>query len=177
MGRTLRKARNRTERGGYFGIPHAVLDSPNYRALSAQAIKLLIDLGRQFLGGNNGDLAAAWTMMVKRGWKSRDTLGRALAELLHFGMIEKTRQGGLNRCSLYALTWQPIDDCRGKLDVSATVLASRLWKIPKPPMEHRAKSRRVPSTPIGQFDTTGVSTEPRANLIRHDRRVSHETFQ
>jgi hypothetical protein len=96
--------------------------------------------------------------MEKRGWKSRDTLGRALAELLHFGMIEKTRQGGLNRCGLYALTWQPINDCRGKLDVSATVLASGLWKTPKPPTQHRAKKKREAST-------TGVS-------IRHDQRVN-----
>jgi hypothetical protein len=158
VARTLRKARSRTQHGGYFGIPHAVMDSPNYLALSAHAVKLLGDLGRQFLGGNNGDSAATWTMMEKRGWKSRDTLGRALAELLHFGMIEKTRQGGLNRCSLYALTWQPIDDCRGKLEVSATRLASGLWKIPKPPMQHRAKKKRAAST-------TGVS-------IRHDRRVN-----
>lgn len=62
------------------------------------------------------------------GWRSRDTLERALHQLIDAGLIELTRQGGLNRCSLYALTWHAIDECGGKLDVPATRVASGLWK-------------------------------------------------
>ncbi len=118
---------------------------------------LLNDLGLQYRGANNGDLTAAWKIMQARGWRSRDTLGRALAELLHFGMIEKTRQGGLNRCGLYALTWHAIDECRGKLDCPPTHTGSGLWQTPKDPMPKREK-KRAPST-------AGVSA-------RHGRRVS-----
>lgn len=132
--------------------------SPNYRELSAHAVKLLNDLGLQFRGANNGDLSAAWKLMQPRGWRSRDTLGRALAELLHFGLIEKTRQGGLNHCSLYALTWLAIDECKGKLDVSATAVASGKWKESKPP-------RPKPERKNAASNTTGVSD-------RHDPRVS-----
>ena len=158
MSRSRRKTTGRAESGGYFAQPHMVMTSPNYLALSAHAVKLLNDLGLQYRGANNGDLCAAWKIMQPRGWRSRDTLGRALAELLHFGMIEKTRQGGLNHCSLYALTWLAIDECRNKLDVPATRVASGLWKTPQPPMPKRKRKNATPNT-------TGVSD-------RHGRRVS-----
>ena len=109
-----------------------MLDSVNYRSLSAKAIKLLFDLWRQYNGFNNGDLCVAWSVMEPKGWRSRDTLYRALKELLYYGFIEQTRQGGKNRCSLYALTCYQIDDCKGKLDVPATHRPSHRWKKPKP---------------------------------------------
>ncbi|MDR3388337.1 MAG: hypothetical protein P4L92_14910 [Rudaea sp.] len=160
MSRTLRKAKGRLESGTFFALPHEIMDAPNYWALSAQAVKLLNDLGRQYNGMNNGDFCAAWKTMHARGWKSRDTLGRALAELLHFGMIEKTRQGGLNRCSLYAVAWRPIDECKGKLDVSSTRVASGSWRTPRPPMPKPVKKIQLSST-------AGVST-------RHGTRVSDD---
>ena len=158
MSQSRRKITGRTEGGGYFAQPHAVMESQNYRALSAHAVRLLNDLGLQFRGANNGDLSAAWKIMQARGWRSRDTLCRALAELLHFGLIEKTRQGGQNHCSLYALTWLAIDECRNKLDVSGTRVPSRLWNTPQPPMPKRERKNATPNT-------TGVPN-------RHVRRVS-----
>jgi hypothetical protein len=69
-------------------------------------------------------------------------LARRLKELVHFGLIEMTRQGGLNRCSLYALTWRPIDDCKGKLDCAATKNASGKWKEwPGEPLELRQRKK------------------------------------
>lgn len=145
MARSREKTTGRKETGGWFGLPHAVLDSPNYLALSAHAVKLLNDLGSQLRGHNNGDLCAAWRILQPRGWRSRDTLSRALTELQHYGLIEKTRQGGMNLCSLYAFTWRPIDECRGKLDVSATMVASGLWKVSQPPMPKPTKQSTSPS--------------------------------
>jgi DNA-binding MarR family transcriptional regulator len=120
------RAKGRSEGGSFLAIPHEVMDSPNFRALSGSAIRLLLELGRQYRGYNNGDLCATWKSA--RGWKSRDTITRALDELQRRGMIEKTRQGGMHRCSLYALTWHSIDECRGKLDVPSTRVASALWR-------------------------------------------------
>ena len=129
------KARNRarhkgrTESGAFMLIPHAVMDAPKYLALSGSAVKLLNDLARQYKGKNNGDLCTAWRVMEKRGWKSRDTLQRAISELLAAGMIELTRQGGLHLgCNLYALTFHAIDECGGKLDVAASGVPSGAWK-------------------------------------------------
>lgn len=157
MSRDRRKHKGRADSGGYFGIPHRVLHSVNYRALSAHAIKLLIDVGGQFRGNNNGDLSAAWRIMQPRGWKSRDTLCRALRELLSRGMIEKTRQGGLNRCSLYAITWRAIDECQGKLEVRATKVPSGKWNEPQP------------STLVKQNASTAIGSH------RHGGRASAQT--
>lgn len=125
------RSKGRREAGRFALIPHAVMDSPNYLAVSAHAIRLLLELVRQFNGySNNGDLAAPWSLMARRGWKSRDTLAKALAELQHYGLIERTAQGGMHKPNLYALTWAAIDPCGGKLDVSETSALSSKWRVP-----------------------------------------------
>lgn len=123
-----RRATGRRESGSFLAVPHAILESDAYRTLGAHAVKLLFDLASQFRGSNNGDLAAAWRIMQLRNWRSRETLSRALHELQAHGLIEKTRQGGLNCCSLYSLTWQAIDACDGKLDAAPTHVASGRWR-------------------------------------------------
>jgi len=149
MTRTRHKLKGRVDGGGFLMLPHAVMDSPRYAGLSGSAVKLLADLGRQYRGHNNGDLSAAWKIMQPRGWKSRDTLSRALAELLAAGMIEKTRQGGLHLCSLFALTWHAIDECSGKLDVPPTRVASGLWKPSPRFAENQSASTESVSTRPG----------------------------
>jgi hypothetical protein len=96
--------------------------------LSHMAAHLLDNLTAQFNGTNNGDLSAAPKIMTLYGWSSQGSLHKALVELLALGCIEQTRQGGKNQCSLYAVTWLAIDDCKGKLDVRPTKVASNLWK-------------------------------------------------
>ena len=45
-------------------------------------------------------------------------------------MIVKTRQGGKNYPCLYAITWQPIDECRGKnLELGPTKTAPRKFSL------------------------------------------------
>ena len=96
--------------------------------LSHMAAHLLDNLTAQFNGSNNGDLSAAPKIMKLYGWTSQGSIHNALTELLALGFIEQTRQGGRNKCSLYAVTWLAIDDCKGKLDVNPTRVASNLWK-------------------------------------------------
>lgn len=134
MARTRAKAMGRREAGNFLQIPAAVIDSPNFRALSLKSKALILDMGAKYNGGNNGDLAAPWSWMKERGWRSKDTLQRALEELQRFGMIELTRQGGLHGPNLYAFTWLPIGRCKGKLDVAPTGKASGKWKHPPEPM-------------------------------------------
>jgi hypothetical protein len=141
--RNRRKHAGRVETGSFFALPHAVMASPAFRSLSAHAVKLLCDLGGQYRGANNGDLSAAWRIMEPLGWRSRDTLARALRELRGAGLIEMARQGGLHRCSLYALTWLAIDECNGKLDVPATRVPSGLWKASAPTEKQDASTEAV----------------------------------
>lgn len=141
--RDRRKHVGRAESGSFFSLPHAVMASPSFRNLNAHAVKLLCDLGGQYRGANNGDLSAAWRIMQPKGWRSRDTLTRAISELREAGLIEQTRQGGLNRCSLYAITWRAIDECGGKLDVRATHAPSGLWKANANPEKQNANTPAV----------------------------------
>ena len=133
MARDRIKAKGRRDLGSFFALPHAVLEHENYTRSSPKAVKLLIDLGAQYKGNNNGDLCAAWSLMTERGWKSKESLQLARDELLHYGLIMLTRQGHLPKvASLYALTFQAIDECNGKPDVAATRLAPGTWKEAKP---------------------------------------------
>ena len=134
MARTREKAKGRKASHTFAGLPHAVLKTESYASLSGWAVKLLVDITAQYTGSNNGDLQASWTCMKRVGWRSKGTLSSATGELLEAGMILKTRQGGRNHCSLYAITWVPIDHCpdkrtkQHKLDVYPTQTAPGTWK-------------------------------------------------
>ncbi|MGH8041286.1 MAG: hypothetical protein ACREPN_04490 [Rudaea sp.] len=136
--RTRERFRARRDTGWFFRLPVAVLDSPAYCGLSFKSRALLNDLGAQFRGNNNGDLAAPWSWMKRRGWKSKDTLRRALLELLAVGLIEQTRQGGLHCPTLYAFTWLPIDECGGKVDVKPNPVPTNAWRQWKKPLAEAA---------------------------------------
>lgn len=121
-------ARNRREGGQFVALPWAVLRSDEFAALCPFANKLLFDLLAQFNGGNNGDLCAAWNLMKKRGWRSKDSLWKGLTELRANGWLETTRQGGKHVASLYAVSFFAIDFCGGKLDVKKTGSPSGAWR-------------------------------------------------
>ena len=130
MGLNRYKVKARSESGSFVRLPHAVLEHENFIRLHAHSVKLLIDIYAQYRGKNNGDLCAAWTVMQKRGWKSKSQLHKALKELLAIGWLVIARQGGRNKPTLYAVTFQAIDECRGKLDIQPTNTAPGDWKLP-----------------------------------------------
>ncbi len=110
-------------------IPHFVLRSEQWADLPATSIKLLMELARQFLGFNNGDLAVTTSMLKERGWTSEATIWKHLHILEERGWIVKTRQGGKHiGCNLYAITWWPVDDCDGKHQHPAETTPSHAWK-------------------------------------------------
>ena len=119
MALTRRKVKGRSSGQRICAIPHQVMDHPDYVNLSGSSLRLLWELAKQYNGySNNGDLTAAWKVMHKRGFKSKATLTNALHELLDKRFIVCTRQGQFmnpgKRCALYALSWQPINECIGK---------------------------------------------------------------
>lgn len=114
---------NRNKKGQSFaGIPRAVMDSEDYKSLTGNEVKLLLELAYQYRGNNNGDLTTAYSVLKNRGWSSRQTIDRAKKKLLQLQLITQTREGRFlnpgGRCALYSLVWQPINECPGKkLDV------------------------------------------------------------
>ena len=114
--------------GSAFIMPMALLNHPNFMRIGPHTSKLVLDLGRQYSGLNNGYLCPAWELMRKQGWRSRETLAVAIAELEHYRLIVKTRQGGRNCANLYAFTWWRIHALPDKaLDVIATVAPANDW--------------------------------------------------
>ena len=127
------KAKGRRESGPFVPLPCSVLNNKNFITLSYKANKLIMDMASQLRFSssgptNNGDISIAWSVMQKRGWKSKETLQNAANELQHFGFIKLTRQGGRHKCSLFALTWWAINDCGGKLECRETRVPSNEWK-------------------------------------------------
>ena len=130
------KAKNRKETGRFAQLPHVVLNSADYISLSYKSKALLVDLVYQYNGKNNGDLTAALGFLKKRGWVRSATLSSAANELLEANLIIKTREGRFqnphSRCALYAITWQPINECEGKeLEVRATSTPPRKFSLEK----------------------------------------------
>lgn len=125
--KTKKSLKERIGDDSFVAIPSNFLRSEALSNLSGSASKLLWDLVRQLGKNNNGDLQASWQVLKDRGWKSKATLNRALTELRKAGIITQTRQGGRNRCSLYALTFVAIDECKGKHDAQPTRRPLGLW--------------------------------------------------
>jgi len=122
------KVRGRAQPRRFVQFPNQLIDSRRFHALSAHAVKALMFLASQYMGYNNGDLTIAWRVAKAKGITSNDSLRRGTLELIEAGFVVQSRQGGRNRCSLYALAWFPINECDGKLDIAATAVAPIDWK-------------------------------------------------
>lgn len=96
--------------GAFFAIPHSVMDSTGYQALNPSAIRLLLDICRQYSGRNNGRLSPTWELMKDKGWKNQTTLNKAKKELRNSKLITVTRVGSRRKgdCELWALNWYPL---------------------------------------------------------------------
>jgi hypothetical protein len=142
-------AKDKRDSGRFYALPESVLNGSAYITLSAYARMLLFDLYVQYNGNNNGDLCMAYSMMKLRGWKSTHTLQHAKKELLDSGLIFETRKGARpNKASLYAVTWNALDECKGKFDFDARVF---------PRGAYRLKDRPPALTKITSLSAAGAS--------------------
>lgn len=146
MARINRNGR-KPPRRRFAGIPHDVMNHPDYLNLQGSAVKLLLELARQYNGHNNGDLCIAFSILRERGFNSKSTISNNIKKLIEAGLVIQTRQGyfidGKGQCALYALAWQPIDDIKDRqLDVKPTNAPPRAFSL-----ENQKKS---PSPKIGQ---------------------------
>lgn len=131
-----RQVNGRNENGRFLLMPHCVMNSVDYIKLTTKSKVLLFDLAFQYNGKNNGNLTAAFAVMKKRGWVREATIFTAVQELMAANLIIRTREGKFqnphSRCALYALTWQPINECIGKdLDIGPTQTPPRKFSLEK----------------------------------------------
>ena len=107
-----------------------IIDSDELAVMPGGALKLLIDLCREYRPGKNGDIS--FDDIRKRNprkWRSNDVRQRAINYLVDHGWIVRTKRGGLHLgCDLFAVTMWPIDECKGKHDYPTERLPSNLWQ-------------------------------------------------
>jgi len=154
---------NRPGRGKcppFTKLEHCWAKSPQFYKLSPKAVTLLIHLACSYNGSNNGNLSAAYVLMKPKGWKSKGTLYDALHELQEAGWLRVTRQGGKNRCSLYALTVFAIDECKGIHDAKPTTTPPNDWKI-----DNRTRPADQCTRPA---DQSGHMDQARSTPKQHD---------
>ena len=123
------KHKGRKTTRSFFMFTHNMARHQNYIGLSKDGKLILLYFKSQFNGKNNGDLVATIKMVKANGYgSSASQLNKALKELEAKGFIVKTRQGGKNQCNLFAITSEPIHDCKGKHDFPVTTIASNAWR-------------------------------------------------
>lgn len=133
MARDRLKSKGRRESGRFAQIPDNVLRSAECHGVNGEAIRLLTALAAQYNGHNNGNLAAAMSIMRPYGFTRADTVFRSVHALLNAGLIIRTREGIFSsvkpKPALYALAWKRIDECPGKgLTVNATNAPPRTFR-------------------------------------------------
>lgn len=106
--------------GGLCSIPQRVIAGPDYRAISHAARYILTVAVSQYAGDNNGAIILTHSVVNQWGLSSKDTLQRAIDQLISAGLIVLTRRGysgisGQRQAAMYGLAWLPIDtiDQRG----------------------------------------------------------------
>lgn len=146
----MAKRRNRLAPAGRASSPrfirifHALYDSPNWQRCSPVGIKAVLALSRQYNGYNNGRLIGALKLMRRFGFRSSCTLNLALREAEHYGLILRTRQGGLRiGANLYALTWECVDEGGDFVDLAATHRPPGDWKKERPAFKRPRASQKV----------------------------------
>jgi hypothetical protein len=117
MSNRRKRTDNRKNRGQFAGIPLRVIDSAAFKSLGGNSVKLLMILARHYNSYNNGDLAI--THAIMKEWLNKNTMYSARDELYKKGFIIVNAYGGRSGAgrklaSLYAITWQPVDDLKAK---------------------------------------------------------------
>lgn len=145
MGRSKHK-----NKGRFAGIPIYVIDSNAFKSLGGNSAKLLIILASQYNSYNNGDLAI--TQAIIGEWMTKNTMYSARDELYKKGFIVINAFGGRSAggrklASLYAITWQPVNELKEKngeirfAHYSTKKLALNYWRSGANP-DHKTKKER-----------------------------------
>ena len=108
---------NHKQKDGFSGIPRRIIEHPSFKSLSYSARSLLIQLGYQYRGKNNGNLVITFSIL-KDWFGSNTTMYRARDSLYEAGFIVSNAYGGQSGSGtklphLYALTWESIDQLKG----------------------------------------------------------------
>lgn len=144
----------------HFRVPASVFLSEAFRTLPPSALKLWIDLRSRVNSYNNGLLDATMRTMSQRGWRSPETLHRALRENLKRGLLIMTRHGkpGPARiCSLFGFTDLAITKDNAKFVAGAPPShAYAAWKPGMSMVPPRSGSQRIAKSRDTKIEPTSI---------------------
>ena len=102
----MARKRDEERHDRYFQLHHYMLKTDGWKALSAAARAVYIQIGTRYNGANNGRLSFSVRDAAFECKIAINTAMRALHELVDLGFIEETRHGGLNRKTRIASEWR-----------------------------------------------------------------------
>ena len=119
-------------------LEYRLLRSFEYMSLRAIAKEMLIEAMHRYNGINNGDISLTYANLKPRGFNSNSQREKAIKELEKVGFLIKTKIGTQSppKPNLYALTFLPLDECGGKLDLDGKAKCqlknpNGLWRMTK----------------------------------------------
>lgn len=126
-------------------IDHLVIDSPAFAHLKGESVRVLLIIARQYDGRNNGHLQATFSYCKDRGIGSEHTLKKAIAQLINYGFIYRTRshgfEAGKNMWSRYAITWRPLCDTTKRKGLFVDGFLINAWQ--KWPFDENSDPQKV----------------------------------
>ena len=90
----------------YFQVHYYMVVTEAWRALSAPARAVYIQMGSRYSGSNNGRIAFSVREAAAECNIATNTAARVFKELIALGFIEETRHGGLSRKTRMASEWR-----------------------------------------------------------------------
>jgi hypothetical protein len=101
-------AKNRLDerKDRYFQLHHYMMKTDAWKALSAAARAVYLQIGFRYDGSNNGKIAYSVRDAATECLLAKETAGRVFKELVDLGFIEETRHGSLSRKTRIASEWR-----------------------------------------------------------------------
>lgn len=134
MSKSYAQAKGRRANRPFKMLYDDMLKSKAFRYLTGNELKVLMYLISKYNGSNNGNLEILFSDVKSEIALTKPTLSTAIKGLIEKGFIVRSREGGKNTCSLYALTCYPVDECLSPSGLSVhylkpTLTSSDDWKV------------------------------------------------
>jgi hypothetical protein len=150
----------------YIQLFRYVLNCPGYLSLSLAARAALIEVNNAYNGSNNGKIVLSERQFAGRMGCDRQTVRKALHELIEKGFIEPRIKGAFSVKFRRATEWR-LNDRRCDVTGEPMSQAFLKWSSPEP-------ERRVPNeTETSPWEKLGMS---RASWYRHGKPAETETI-
>ena len=93
-------------KGQYIGLPYSMLKHPAFRALSADAVRVLIEMHLGFHGMNNGQIGFSIRQAQDCLRSGKERAVRAMNQLQEYGFIICHAQSSFNMKSKKSREWE-----------------------------------------------------------------------